>query len=71
MMKKFFGLTALTMVLLGSAACADDPCDLVADRCDNCTGTAGLGCGITEAFGDSDACQELLDDPEFEEQCPE
>jgi hypothetical protein len=60
---------AFVSTILASVACGTSPCDELDSRCDGCTGTGAVGCEFTVAFGDDDACQQMLDDPEFNQSC--
>jgi hypothetical protein len=58
-------------LVLGTAACGDDPCDELAARCGNCTDSAAeFSCELTEALDDSDSCQAALDDDQVGGVCP-
>lgn len=74
-MKKIIAFFVMSLsfgsMIFATAACGDDPCDELADRCDNCeNGGAQVSCELTQALDDSDACQAAIDDAEVGGVCP-
>lgn len=53
----------------GLAGCGD-ACDDLEERCEGCEPPEAVQCGLVVAQEDADACQLLLDDPDFQSGCP-
>lgn len=51
------------------AGCGD-ACDDLEERCEFCEPQQALNCAVVVSENDADACQLLLDDPEFQADCP-